>query len=670
MMLVWILLPLLFLRRIAAEVCSNQPADIGFLIDESGSVGGANFKKNLDFVKQFVDVFDVGNSAVKISTFAFHTSMGNGFHFSCCNDKASIKSNVDNISYNGGGENFEMALAFAKNNMFQRVNGARDFSLKILIFFTDGQSAVKDGGNSLHQLGVIVYAVGVGGNVDRNQLDKIATNQSYVFMASSYADLVGQVYRDIKSKTCTDVLTNPCERSPQPCQNQGTCISTGGSKYTCLCPNGFTDHNCQTDIDDCAGVMCYNGGTCIDGLASFTCSCAEHYTGTHCGIDMCKPYPTDVVFVIDSSNSCSEKYFNITKNFIKSVTKEWEITVNNFQVAIVSYADNSYIELNFDNSMNKISFDAFVSQMNPRGGISEIHKGINHAVNILNNRNRVVSSSQVKKYIIVLSDGLPSTPSMISTVSGHQIETFAVAVGEDVSHHFLSVITGGSEKIFPYNNDRLWHYMMDALIDQSCNICQRSEETDVVFAVDTSNGWQSLDLTTKVPTIINKILSGLKLGPMNTQIALLTYASSSNIRFDFNKYTNETERQNLQRQLSSFVKTTHTNTNITAMIHSADVLLFDGVKGARSSAKKFLVVFSNYQNDVTIEDSELIETLKENVEIFVVGLDQSDEQFKVMLDIASTSFHIGIDGEMSVNSIDTYIPSLLEQIYSVHCDLR
>ncbi|CAG2191311.1 unnamed protein product [Mytilus edulis] len=667
-MLVWILLPLLFLRRIAAEVCSNQPADIGFLIDESGSVGVANFKKNLDFVKQFVDVFDIGNSAVKISSFAFHDFMGDGFYFKCCNDKASIKSHVDDINFSSGNENFEMALAFARKNMFQSVNGARDFSLKILIFFTDGRSAVQDGGYSLHQLGVIVYAVGVGSYVDRNQLDKIATNQSYVFMASSYADLVGQVH--LPTEIISDVLTNPCERSPQPCQNQGTCISTGGSRYTCLCPEGFTGHNCQTDIDDCSGVMCYNGGTCIDGLASFTCNCAEHYTGTHCGIDMCKPYPTDVVFVIDSSNSCSEEYFNITKNFIKSVTKEWEITVNNFQVAIVSYADNSYTELNFDSSMNKINFDDFVTQMNPRGGISEIHKGINHAVNILYNRNRVVSSSQVKKYIIVLSDGLPSTPSMISTVSGHRIETIAVAVGEDVSHHFLSVITGGSEKIFPYNNDRLWHYMMDALIDQSCNICKRSEEGDVLFAVDTSNGWQNLDLATKVPTIINKILSGLKLGPMNKQIALLTFASSSYLRFDFNKYNNETERQNLQRQLSSFVKTTDTNTNITALINSANALLFDSETGARVSAKKFLVVFSKYQNDVTIEESILIKTLKENVEIFVVGLDNSDEQFQVMLDIASTSFHIGIDGDMSVNSIDTYISSLLEQTNTVYCELR
>ncbi|CAC5403487.1 unnamed protein product [Mytilus coruscus] len=335
--------------------CSDQPADIGFLIDESGSVHEANFLKNLNFVKQFVDLFEIGNSAVKISTFAFHTSIGNGFHFCCCKDKASIKSNIDNINYNGGGEDFEMALNFSRYTMFQSVNGARDFSLKILMFFTDSQSLIRDGGSILHELGIIVYAV--------------------------------------------DVLTNPYQRSPQPCQNQGTCISTGGSMYTCSCPEGFTSHNCQT-------------------------------------------------------------------------------------------------------------------------------------------------------------------------------------------------------------------------------VCQRSEEVDVFFAVDTSNGWQNFDLNTKVPTIMNKILPGLILGPMNTHIALLTYASSSNLRFDFNKYNDETKRQNLQRQLSSFGKTTDTNTNITALINSAHALLFE-------------------KNEITTEESKLIETFKEKVEIFAVGLDQSNEQFKVMLDIATTSFHIG-----------------------------
>lgn len=183
-------------------VCSNQPVDIGFLIDESGSVGATNFKINLDLVTKIVDDFDIGNSSVKISTFAFHELIGDGFYFSCCNNKASIKSNINSISFKSGGEDYEMALAFARNSMFQTNNGSRDFSLKILMFFTDGQSPIQDGGTLLHNNGVIVYAVGFGNGVNRNQLNKIATNDSYVFMMSSYSDLVGHGYNNIKSQIC------------------------------------------------------------------------------------------------------------------------------------------------------------------------------------------------------------------------------------------------------------------------------------------------------------------------------------------------------------------------------------------------------------------------------------------------------------------------------------
>lgn len=164
-----------------------------------------NFKKNLTFIKKCVDDFEIANSAVKLSAFAFANLTGNGFHFNRCFNKTSIKSNVDNINYgNIYRQDFEMALNFARNSTFQTENGARVFSLKMLMFFTDGRSnSLEDGGILFHELGGIVYAVGVGSNVDRIQLNKIATNQSYVFMLSCYADLVGQVYRDTQSKTCT-----------------------------------------------------------------------------------------------------------------------------------------------------------------------------------------------------------------------------------------------------------------------------------------------------------------------------------------------------------------------------------------------------------------------------------------------------------------------------------
>ncbi|VDI43925.1 Hypothetical predicted protein [Mytilus galloprovincialis] len=229
MMILCGLLPLLLsgIRAIKdVEVCSNQPADIGFLIDESGSVSQTNFNINLDLVKKFVDDFEIGNNAVKISVFAFHQLIGDGFYFSCCHSKASIKSEIDNINFASGGEDFEMALTFAKSYMFQSVNGARSCTLKILMFFTDG----------------------VGSGVNKDTLNKIATNGSYVFMMPSYSDLLGEGYSNITSQICIDVLTNSCERISKPCKNTETCVWTGGSRYMVLGINGSTDNNCTKGL--------------------------------------------------------------------------------------------------------------------------------------------------------------------------------------------------------------------------------------------------------------------------------------------------------------------------------------------------------------------------------------------------------------------------------------
>ena len=43
---------------------------------------------------------------------------------------------------------------------------------------------------------------------------------------------------------------NRCIISP-PCQNGGTCTSTGNSSYTCRCSKGFYGFNCEKGNDPC-----------------------------------------------------------------------------------------------------------------------------------------------------------------------------------------------------------------------------------------------------------------------------------------------------------------------------------------------------------------------------------------------------------------------------------
>ena len=36
------------------------------------------------------------------------------------------------------------------------------------------------------------------------------------------------------------------------------------------------------DIDDCESNPCQNGATCVDGIDSYTCECANGYSGDNC----------------------------------------------------------------------------------------------------------------------------------------------------------------------------------------------------------------------------------------------------------------------------------------------------------------------------------------------------------------------------------------------------
>ena len=39
-----------------------------------------------------------------------------------------------------------------------------------------------------------------------------------------------------------------------------------------------------SDTETCASNPCQNGGSCVDGIGSYSCSCPTGYEGDHCQI--------------------------------------------------------------------------------------------------------------------------------------------------------------------------------------------------------------------------------------------------------------------------------------------------------------------------------------------------------------------------------------------------
>jgi Notch-like protein len=95
------------------------------------------------------------------------------------------------------------------------------------------------------------------------------------------------------------------------CANGGSCID-GIQSYTCLCPHGTTGKECELFSIFCDSDPCLNGGICTValGVYGYSCTCTYGFTGLHCESEtsVCNSYPchnggtcVDVV----STYSCS-----------------------------------------------------------------------------------------------------------------------------------------------------------------------------------------------------------------------------------------------------------------------------------------------------------------------------------------------------------------------------
>lgn len=71
---------------------------------------------------------------------------------------------------------------------------------------------------------------------------------------------------------------------PSSCFNGGTCVD-GINTFTCLCPAGFTGSYCEHNINECDSKPCLNGGTCQDSYGTYKCTCPQGYTGLNCQVE-------------------------------------------------------------------------------------------------------------------------------------------------------------------------------------------------------------------------------------------------------------------------------------------------------------------------------------------------------------------------------------------------
>ena len=180
-------------------VCNNNTvSDVIVLMDSSGSIGPTDFQKALNYTVELSQLYTLGEDDSRFGVIFFHrsiiTDLSIPLNFTY--DHTQLADKIMSTVYYGGGTSIGRAINYAITNGFTTEFGSRIETHNnvplVLIVATDGRSQddVTVASELARQRDINTFSIGVGNNVDSQQLDNIAGSSSRVFRPDDYDELI------------------------------------------------------------------------------------------------------------------------------------------------------------------------------------------------------------------------------------------------------------------------------------------------------------------------------------------------------------------------------------------------------------------------------------------------------------------------------------------------
>ncbi|XP_047544611.1 protein eyes shut [Vanessa atalanta] len=141
-----------------------------------------------------------------------------------------------------------------------------------------------NGGECIEGLGFKFYckcSAGWAGTKCEEQIDECQSDpcKNGGICIDVHADYMCACAYGFTGKDC-EVQIEFCDEDS--CSNNALCVVEDGVRI-CYCVPDYHGERCELQYDECLlGPRCMNGGTCIDGVDNFTCSCPPRLTGALC----------------------------------------------------------------------------------------------------------------------------------------------------------------------------------------------------------------------------------------------------------------------------------------------------------------------------------------------------------------------------------------------------
>ncbi|VDI35984.1 Hypothetical predicted protein [Mytilus galloprovincialis] len=202
--------------------CFKKKADVFFIVDTSSSLNVfENVKKELNFVGDVIDAFDVGSDQVRVGMMTFSNDPEMLFQlddFKTKEEIAKVLMEMNANDWKGGNTYMDKALRLLMKEGLSTSHGSRYGVPQIAVIITDGRATdrkeFEKAVNELRQTNYLVFAIGVGPKRDPVELKKIASDSSRVYEVENVQSL--QAIRQ-------ELVVKLCEQGDQPAPPVVTC---------------------------------------------------------------------------------------------------------------------------------------------------------------------------------------------------------------------------------------------------------------------------------------------------------------------------------------------------------------------------------------------------------------------------------------------------------------
>lgn len=194
------------------NACTSNMLDMAFVVDSSTSLSPEDFERAKQFASDVVGQFTVSPNDVRVAFVTYSSGFRANFDFQRYALTADVQKAILAVQKVEGGTDTHLALKYAADSLFTVQAGSRSSAARVVIIITDGKSDNKidayKNSQMLKDKGITVFVIGIGSQVDKQELDNLASNPpcTHVQELQKYSEL-DSLKAEIKELSCKALVT-------------------------------------------------------------------------------------------------------------------------------------------------------------------------------------------------------------------------------------------------------------------------------------------------------------------------------------------------------------------------------------------------------------------------------------------------------------------------------